>query len=110
MLVLTIFLLFTFINTPTCQHSSTIDRWDKVRVLPPLNVKIVKLDEKSLDYELKDKNLVIVNRSLTVTDKTGISEAFKKEMSSEKSMKFILYCDEHKTLYQADILYARSNQ
>lgn len=99
---------FNWLEEP-CNHTSVIDRWDKVRVLPPLNVKIVKLDEKSLDYELRDKNLVIVNRSLLITEKTGISAEFKKEMSNEKRMKFILYCDEHKTLYQADILYERSN-
>lgn len=99
-----ILIIVSWMTVPHCQHASQIDRWEKVRVLPPANIKVVKLDTVSLYYELRDRNLVILNRSLTITEKSSITEAFKKDVSNEKVWKFIVFCEEHKTLYQADLL------
>lgn len=110
MLVLMIYLeLLSMLWVSPCSHPSQKDRWDKVRILPPSHTVIVQISEKSLDFEVREKYTVDVNQSLTITSYTRVTDEFKKvaekEIKERKAVraKLIMYCDEHKEVYQADV-------
>ena len=69
----------------------------------------MRLTETVFDYEIHDKHQLILNQSLDITPNTLLTDKFKEAVAEELKKgriihaKLVVYCDEHKQIYQANI-------
>ena len=83
-----------------CPHGSLVDRYEKARMAPPANIRILSVTEDKVDLEFVDTR----QRKLIGLDYNKAT-IMDKDFKEKKDGKYIvIYCGEHFYLYQAEKL------
>jgi hypothetical protein len=80
-----------------CEHTGNIDRFENVRVLPAVGLKIIYFDGQKISYVLQD-NVGTKVGDLTISPATELPPNFEKEY--KKGQFWIIFCATHSYVYQ----------